>query len=176
MRRLGEILHRIGLPGEDDPSSEICRQRLQLLLENSIACDIRDPPEFLDAVGALYKKAANLQLNFGYLLLLGVLVHCRHLTICLQTGSTGLGAATLRLQNLDDGFSSIVIDATKRFLESSADKSQSNEAFVRAVIDSTGSWCTSSSEKCNSDSKSKLEIAEEIKHLKGLIGTSESRI
>ena len=176
MRRLGEILHRIGLPGEDDPSSEICRQRLQLLLEKSNACGIRDPPEFLDAVGALYKKAANAQLNFGYMLVLGVLVHCRHLTICLQPGSTGLEATRLRLQNLDDGFSSIVIDATKRFLESSADKSKSNEALVRAVVDSTSSWYTSSSEKCKTDSNSKLEIAEEIKQLKGLIGTSESRI
>ena len=130
----------ISLPGEDDPSSEECKQRLASLLEGSIAGDLasaRDPPEFLDAVASVYAKGASPRIVFGYVFLLGVLVQSRHLAICYQPGSMALEAAKRRLQTVNAESVSVVIDATKRFLTSSG---KSSTRLVCATMEAALSW------------------------------------
>ena len=141
MRKIGDILHLIALPGEDDPTSEECKQRLSSLLEISLAAGLdastRDPPEFLDAVASVYGKGASSRIVFGYVFLMSVLVQSRHLAISLQPGMAGLEAAKRRLQTVNVEFGAVVIDATERYLAGS-DKSKSH--LVHATMEAALSW------------------------------------
>jgi hypothetical protein len=139
MKRVGEVMHLVSLHSEDDPTSEQCRSHLSSLLERSIPGALpskdgssRDPPDFLDAIAIVYSKGGSPRLTFGYVFLLGVLVHARHLAICLQTGSTGLEAARRRLHYVHPGFALTVVDATKHFLNST---DQSKTQLVRVSLD-----------------------------------------
>ena len=141
MRKIGDILHLFALPGEDDPTSEECKQRLSSLLEISIAGGLdestRDLPEFLDAAASVYGKGTSSRIVFGYVFLMSVLVQSRHLAISLQPGMAGLEAAKRRLQTVSVEFSAVVIDATERYLAGS-DKSKSR--LVHATMEAALSW------------------------------------
>jgi len=161
MRRLGDVLHLIGLPGEDDRTSFDCQQRLKLLLESSIIGGLeasRDPAEFLDAIAAVYTKAIP-RIVFGYVLLLSVLLQSRHLAICLQPEEIGIEAATRRLERMHTGFVSIVIDATKRFFTSDE---RTRSSLVHATMTSAFDW----EEHASTNASASINISEAINDLK----------
>lgn len=134
MRRLGDVLSLISLPGEDECQSQLV-STLQRSIAGSLPCydgSTRESPEFLDALVAVYSKGGNPRIHFGYILLLFVLVHARHLAICLQPGWVGLEAELKRLQTVHADVASVVIDATNRFLKC---HDQSKAMLVQAAMD-----------------------------------------
>ena len=148
MRHLGGVLSRLSLPGENDPYSETCRERLIEMLERSVsrssqgdALSARESPEFLDAVASVYSKGGAPLILFGFNLLFSVMVHARHLGCCLQAESFGLEAENKRLYSTNDEFASLVNDATRRFLGSNE---KSHAKLVHATVDAAVTWASKS--------------------------------
>ncbi|CAB9507411.1 expressed unknown protein [Seminavis robusta] len=146
--RLGDVLSVISLPGEEDPWSDAGRLMLVPLLERSIPGSspedgglttedgglTRESPQFLDALVAVYGKGGNPRVQVGYTLILFVLVHARHLAMCLQPGWVGLEAELKRLQKVNDEVASMVTNAARKISRCTANsKSDMVEAAIDAV-------------------------------------------